>query len=130
MVLNYIKKSLYIACGWVFVVLGIIGIFLPVMPTTIFLIMAAACFAKSSEKFYSWLINHKKFGYLIKHYRENRGMPMRAKIIAISMLNLSILSSIIFFVDSIYIRIMLAIIAVGVTIYLISLKTVPEAVQS
>jgi uncharacterized membrane protein YbaN (DUF454 family) len=57
-------------------------------------------------------------------------MPMRAKIIAISMLNLSILSSIIFFVDSIYIRIMLAIIAVGVTIYLISLKTVPEAVQS
>ncbi|KUO59354.1 hypothetical protein APF79_03080 [bacterium BRH_c32] len=128
MVLNFIKKSLLLVCGWIFVVLGIIGIFLPVMPTTIFLIMAASCFAKSSEKFYRWLINHKIFGYLIKHYRENRGMPMRAKIIAILMLNLSILSSILFFVDSIYIRIMLAIIAVGVTIYLLLLKTVPEAV--
>lgn len=90
--------------------------------------MAAACFAKSSEKFYSWLINHKKFGYLIKHYRENRGMPKRAKIIAIFMLNLSIASSILFFVDSLFVKIILVIIALGVTIYLLSLKTVPEAV--
>jgi len=128
LVTKFIKNSLLNLCGFVFVALGIIGIFLPIMPTTIFLIIATGCFARSSEKFYNWLINHKRFGHLIRHYRENRGIPKRAKIMAILMLNLSIASSILFFVDSFYLKIILGLVAFGVTIYLISLKTVPEAV--
>ncbi|MCK9279546.1 MAG: YbaN family protein [Melioribacteraceae bacterium] len=130
MVIKIIKNSLLNLCGWIFVALGVIGIFLPIMPTTIFLILAAGCFARSSEKFYSWMINHKKFGPLIKNYLENRGMPRRAKIIAIAMLNVSIGSSILFFTDSLYVKIILLGIALGVTIYLLSLKTVPNIVQS
>lgn len=118
------KKYLLIAAGWAFVSLGVIGIFLPLMPTTIFFILAAACFARSSEKFYNWLIYHPKFGKFVRDYRENRGMPLRAKIIAVTMVILSIGSSAVFFTDKLYIRIILIAIAAGVIIYLLSLKTI------
>jgi uncharacterized membrane protein YbaN (DUF454 family) len=118
------KKYLLITAGWAFVSLGVIGIFLPLMPTTIFFILAAACFARSSEKFYNWLIYHPRFGKFIRDYRENRGMPLRAKIIAVTMVILSIGSSAVFFTDKLYIRIILIAIAAGVTIYLLSLKTI------
>ncbi len=121
-----IKKYLLIAAGWAFVSLGVIGIFLPIMPTTIFFILAAACFARSSEKFYNWLIYHPKFGKFIRDYRENRGMPLRAKIIAVSMVIISIGSSAIFFTEIILVRIILIVIAVGVTTYILSLKTIKE----
>lgn len=107
-----------------FVSLGFIGIFVPLMPTTIFLILAAACFARSSDKFYNWLINHPKFGTIIHNYREHRGMPLRAKIIAIVMIILTIGTSAIFFTQNLYVRIMLFTIAVGIISYLLSLKTI------
>lgn len=103
--------------------MGIIGIFLPLMPTTIFFILAAASFARSSEKFYNWLINHPKFGKFIKDYREKRGMPLKSKIIAISMLLLTIGSSAYFFTNSFLIRIILLVIALSVSLYIVSLKT-------
>ncbi len=120
------KKYLLITAGWTFVSLGVIGIFLPLMPTTIFFILAAACFARSSEKFYDWLIYHPKFGKFIRDYRENRGMPLRAKIIAVSMVMLSIGSSAIFFTEKIYVRVILIVIAIGVTSYILSLKTIKK----
>lgn len=123
---NIIYKYLLIAAGWIFVALGVIGIFLPLMPTTIFFILAAASFAKSSEKFYNWLIYHPRFGKFIRDYRENRGMPMRAKIIAISMIILSIGSSAIFFTEKTFVRVLLIITAIGVSSYIISLKTIKQ----
>lgn len=121
---NKIARLLLIIAGWFFVTLGVIGIFLPVMPTTIFLIIAAACFARSSEKFYTWLINNKHFGRLIRDYHEHRGMPLRAKIIAILMLNIAIGYSALFAVSTLWVKILLFAIAIGVTIYLISIKTI------
>jgi uncharacterized membrane protein YbaN (DUF454 family) len=115
-----------IALGWVFVALGVIGIFLPVMPTTIFLILAAACFARSSEKFYTWLIEHKTLGKFIRDYREKRGMPLKAKLVAILLLNLSIGYSSFFVVESLIAKILLLGVALSVTLYLISLKTLRE----
>ena len=124
------KSSLYkyflIALGWFLVGLGVIGIFVPLMPTTIFFILAAACFARSSEKFYNWLIYHPKFGKFIRDYREHRGMPLKSKIIAVSMLLITIGSSAVFFTEKIYVRIILAVIAVGVSSYIISLKTIKQ----
>jgi len=120
-------KVLLISGGWIFVSLGFIGIFVPLMPTTIFLILAAACFARSSDKFYNWLVSHPRFGSIIRNYREHRGMPQKAKIIAISMIILTIGSSAIFFTQNIFVRILLVIIAIGVITYLISLKTIYDS---
>ncbi|WKZ69207.1 MAG: YbaN family protein [Melioribacteraceae bacterium] len=127
---NRLVRWLLITAGWFFVTLGVIGLFLPVMPTTIFLIIAAACFARSSDKFYNWLLNNKQFGKLIRDYREHRGMPLRAKFIAIIMLNLFIGYSAIFAVELVWVKILLLVIAIGVTTYIISIKTLrPNQIQ-
>lgn len=130
MKLNDLSKPFLIAAGWTFVALGIIGIFLPLMPTTIFFILAAWCFAKSSEKFYNWLIYHPRFGKIVRDYREKRGMPIKSKIIAVAMLILTIGSSAIFFTQQIIVRAILICIALGVSAYIISLKTLRENVST
>jgi uncharacterized membrane protein YbaN (DUF454 family) len=119
-----IYKYLFIGLGWFFVGLGIVGIVTPLLPTTVFFIIAAWFFAKSSDRFYSWLINHPRFGKFIRDYREKRGMPLKSKIIAVLMLNITILSSIIFFTKNIYVRLLLAVIAISVSFYIISLNTI------
>lgn len=121
---NKFLRIILIICGWIFVGLGIIGVFLPVMPTTIFLILAAGCFARSSEKFYYWLINNKYLGRYIKDYMEQRGMPLRAKIVAITMINVVIGYSVFFAVKTLWVQVLLVIIAVSLTVYLISIKTI------
>jgi uncharacterized membrane protein YbaN (DUF454 family) len=113
-----------IAIGWICVSLGVIGIFLPVMPTTVFLLIAAACFAKSSEKFYVWLISNKYLGKFVLDYREKRGMTKKSKILAISSLTIVLGSTIIFFVDPAWLKVMLTVILIGVASYILSLKTV------
>lgn len=73
----------WFALGWVMVALGFIGIFLPIMPTTIFLILAAACFSHSSPRFERWLLDHQWFGPSIRRWRESRAIPLKAKLVAI-----------------------------------------------
>jgi uncharacterized membrane protein YbaN (DUF454 family) len=121
-----IYKYFLIAIGWIFVSLGVIGIFVPLMPTTIFFILAAASFAKSSERFYNWLINHPQFGKFIKDYREKKAMPLRSKIISISMMAVIISTSAALFTDSIWIRVLLFLILISVSIYIISLNTLKD----
>lgn len=120
------SKPFLIILGWLFILLGVIGIFLPLMPTTIFFILAAWCFSRSSEKFYNRLINHPRFGKIIRDYHEKNGMPARSKAIAITMMLLTITISAIFFTQEIYIRIILFFIALGVSIYIILLNTIKE----
>ena len=85
-----IRKTLLIICGFLFVGLGILGIFLPVLPTTVFFLLAAACFARSSPRFYHWLLHNRWFGSYIRNYREGRGLPMRHKVITVALLWLTI----------------------------------------
>ena len=73
---------LYKILGFTFVALGVIGIFLPVFPTTPFLILVAACFSKSSEKWHQWLLNHKVFGPIIHDWEDNRCIKCRIKVVA------------------------------------------------
>jgi hypothetical protein len=119
-----IYKYLFIGLGWFFVGLGVVGIVTPLLPSTVFFIVAAWFFSKSSDRFYSWLINHPRFGKFIRDYREKRGMPLKSKIIAVLMLNITILSSIIFFTKNIYVRLLLVVIAISVSFYIISLNTI------
>ena len=69
--------------GWAMVALGIIGAMLPIMPTTIFMILAAGCFSHSSPRFESWLLDHRWFGGPIRRWRASRAIPRKAKILAI-----------------------------------------------
>ena len=72
--------------GVLSVALGVLGILLPLLPTTPFLLLAAGCFVRSSPKLYAWLLNHKWFGSYIRHYREHKAIPLRAKIVVLALL--------------------------------------------
>ncbi len=126
---NSPSKLLLIVLGWVFVGLGVIGIFLPLMPTTIFMIIAAWCFARSSDKFYKWLIYHPRFGKTIRDFHERKGMTLKSKISAIVMMVLAISISAIFFTQKIFVRIILFSIAIGVAVYIASLKTIKSDIS-
>ena len=82
-------RYLLIFCGAVSFLLGIIGIFLPIMPTTPFIILAAACWARASPRFHRWLHQHRYFGPMIQNWENNGAVPRKAKIFAISMMSLS-----------------------------------------
>ncbi|WP_036987281.1 YbaN family protein [Zestomonas thermotolerans] len=79
--------------GWLSVLLGVIGIFLPVLPTTPFLLLAAACFARSSQRFYHWLVDHPKLGPWVRDYLDGSGIPLKGKVYAIGLMWTSILVS-------------------------------------
>lgn len=120
---NSLVKFLLIVAGSFFLVIGIIGIFIPVLPTTPFLVLAAACYAKSSERFYNWLINNKWFGSYIRNYREKKGISLKHKIYTISLLWVTILFSAFFIIKNLWVRAILIIIAVLVTSHVLTIKT-------
>ena len=114
---------MYISAGHIAVGLGVLGIILPVLPTTPFLLLAAWLYMRGSDKFYNWLVNHRVLGAYIRDYTEGRGVPLRAKITAVSTMWIFILISAFLFVSFIWARIMLIAIALGVTIHISTLPT-------
>ena len=102
---NLFFKILWISLGSFFVALAAIGVALPGIPTTPFLILAAACYIRSSQKLYDWLISNKTFGPYLKDYREGKGIPKKAKALAISMIVLFVGSSVIFGIESLNLKI-------------------------
>ena len=117
-------RALLIAAGTICLTLGAIGIFLPILPTTPFLLLAAACYLRSSKRIHKWLLNNRWFGEYIKNYQAGRGIPLKTKIIAITVLWLAIVYSTIFVVNEILIaQIALLAIAAGVSLHLIRLPT-------
>lgn len=115
-------RYFYLISGFLLVAIGVIGIFLPLLPTTIFLILASACFVKSSPKANEWLRNHRVLGIYIKNYQDKTGLNIRAKIFNIAFLWIMILISAFYFTDEFYIKVILLLIAVGVTIHLLMIK--------
>ncbi len=119
------KNLFYRILGILCVILGGIGIFLPVLPTTPFLLLAAWAFLRSSDRLYNWLMNHPVFGYYIKAYIKYKGVERKYKVFAISMLWITIGFSI-YLVDKLWLEILLAFIAMGVTIHILSLRTLTK----
>ena len=121
--MTHLKRTVLMIAGFLFVALGIIGIFLPVMPSIPFLIVASICFSKSSKKFHNLLLNNKWVGPHIKNYHENNGIKVKTKILSIIFQWAGILFTSIFLVHNFFGRILMVIIATGATIYIVSLKT-------
>ncbi|MEO8666668.1 MAG: YbaN family protein [Ignavibacteria bacterium] len=119
-------RALLTAGGFLFVGIGVLGMFLPLLPTTIFFLLAAWCFARSSEKFHYWLHHNKLFGKYLTNYSINKGMTLGSKIFSISFLWAGILVSVIFATNLIYIRILLIAIAIGVSWHILAIKTLKE----
>jgi len=120
---NKFFRYLLIISGTICLVFGIIGIVLPILPTTPFLLLAAACNARSSQRFYNWLMNNRWLGNYIKNYHDGRGVPLKFKIFTISLLWITILFSIYYVIDNLWVEVILFIIAISVTIHIITIKT-------
>ncbi|MCB2220480.1 MAG: YbaN family protein [Bacteroidetes bacterium] len=127
---NQPLKWLYITLGTVAVGLGFLGIFLPLLPTTAFLLLAAWAYARSSPRFYHWLLNNRLFGRYITAYLQGKGMPVISKVSTILLLWLTILATTIFFVENIYVRIVLIMVAIGVSIHIVTLPTLRRSNES
>ena len=101
--------------------LAILGIFLPLLPTVPLLLLAAACFARSSERCYRWLLDHPYLGPMVESYLDVRGIPRRAKLTALALIWLSIPISALLFTEQLWLRVLLLTIGLGITIYLLRL---------
>ncbi len=122
-----VRKWFLITLGVLAVGLGVIGVFVPVLPTTPFLLLAAGCFMRSSEQLYKWLIQHPYFGTYIRNYREHRAITPRARLITLVILWGGIGFTVLFAVTTWWLRALLGLVAVGVTLHLTLLKTLkPE----
>jgi len=118
-----LSRWVLIIVGSFFAGLGILGIFLPLLPTTPFLLLAAACYIRSSERLYNWLMNNKWIGRYIKNYLEGKGVPLKSKVLSISALWITIGYSVFFVVNIFSVRVILILIAIGVTMHLLSIRT-------
>lgn len=121
---NTLRRYLWLILGLICVGLAFIGALLPIMPTTIFLILATFFFARSSPRFYNWIMNHKIFGSLIRDWRNGQGIPLNAKVLAVSIIVLTIGFSIIVTPLAV-VKVILILIGSCLCIYLITRPTKP-----
>ena len=116
---NPLKKVLWISLGILFVGLGAIGVVIPGLPTTPFLILAAACFIRSSQRLYDWLIKNKTFGPYLKDYREGKGIPKKAKILAVSMIIVFVSYSVFFAISNLTLKITVGLLGLTGLLYVL-----------
>ena len=118
-----IRKGILIFTGTVCVGLGVLGMILPLLPTTVFLLLAAYCYSRSSERFHNWLITNRWCGQYIQNYRSGRGISLSQKISTLLILWASIGSSIWIVSPSFWLTLLLLAVALGVTTHILWLKT-------
>jgi uncharacterized protein len=114
-------RWLLLVLGLVFTATGLLGVLLPLLPTTPFLLLAAACFARSSPRCHRWLMDHRLFGPTIRQWQTERTLPRRSKYLAVALLVLSLGFSIMFFVQNAYLQVFLLLLGLALTIFLLRL---------
>ncbi len=118
-----LMKYILAFLGTVSLMLGVLGIFLPVLPTTPFLLLAAALYLRSSRRLYNWLLSHKHLGPYIKNFYEEKAIPLRVKIVSVSLLWITLLYCAFFVASAWWMRILFIAIAAGVTVHILGYKT-------
>jgi uncharacterized membrane protein YbaN (DUF454 family) len=118
-----LRKGLFVVAGSIFLALGCVGIVLPILPTTPFLLLSAACYYKGSERMHRWMLNNRWFGNYIKNYKEGKGLSLKAKVLTLALLWIVISYSALFVVNVLIIQVILFAIAVGVSLHIVTLPT-------
>jgi uncharacterized membrane protein YbaN (DUF454 family) len=117
------KRCFLIGTGFLSLGLGVVGVFLPVLPTTPFLLLSAWCFLRSSKRLYRWITGHRLFGPYIVNYLRYRAVTVKAKLLSIVLLWVVILSTVVFAVEAFWLRLLLTAIAVAVSVHLATMRT-------
>ena len=120
------KRILLITAGVLSVFLGTLGLFIPLLPTTPFLLLAAACFVRSSDRFYYWLIHHRIFGTYIRNYREKGGITVKHKIITLCLLWIAIILTILFLISHLILQFFLFAVGFLVSLHILSINTIKD----
>ncbi len=118
-----VSRYLFLVAGTLFLAVGMIGIVLPILPTTPFLLLAAACYGRSSARCHRWLVTNRLFGCYLSDYLCGRGVPWRVKAGALLFLWAVITASAVFFIDRWWLRGILFVVAVGVSVHVLLLKS-------
>lgn len=113
-----------ISFALIFLILGVIGIFLPLLPTTPFILLASACYARSSVRFYNWLMNHPRLGPALRTWKEKRSISRKHKVLAVSLIVLTLSPTVILWVPVVSVKILLLVIGISVSLFIV---TRPEA---
>lgn len=116
-------RALFMVAGTVALGLGILGIFLPVLPTTPFVLLAAACYARGSKRFYRRLLANRTFGPIIIEWERHRSIPYRTKMAAVVLMSLTLATSIVFFVKPVWLKVALGILGIGLALWMIRLPS-------
>ena len=117
------KKGIFVVARTISLGLGAAGVFLPILPTTPFLLLSAACYYKGSERMHRWLLNNKLFGSYIRNYNEGKGISQTGKIFTLFLLWITIGYSALFMVSSYVVQIVLFAVAIVVTVHVVTLPT-------
>lgn len=124
--LNHMKKCLFIILGTLSLLLGFVGILLPLLPTTPFLLLSSVCYLRGSKRAYRWLMTRKVIGTYLYNYLTYKAIPKSKKVAAIILLWATLFLSIML-IDHWPVRILLILVGIGVSIHLFSLKTIKES---
>jgi len=119
-----LKRRLFVIAGTLALGIGVIGIIIPVLPTTPFLLLAAICYMRGSQRLYNALLRNRFVGSYVRNYLEGRGMSLKMKIWTLSLLWIATVSTAVLATDGLIIRFILAIVLTGVTIHILLIKTV------
>ena len=125
---NTTRQTFFALLGGVSLATGIAGIFLPVLPTTCFVLFAAWCFARSSPRLHAWIRTHRWFGPIVQSWEVDRAVPLRAKYLAVGITALTCMVSA-WIVPIGWVRVILALVVIGVTILMVRLPTRPTSAR-
>jgi uncharacterized membrane protein YbaN (DUF454 family) len=118
-----VKRTIYVLAGTIFLVIGAVGVVIPVLPTTPFLLLSAACYMRGSERMHSWMLNNRVFGTFIRDYREGKGIAFRNKLLTLVLLWFTISFSVLFVIEIPLLKGLLFLIAFVVSAHIVLLPT-------
>jgi hypothetical protein len=124
------KRAIYLGLGIFMLAIGIVGVWLPLIPTTGPVLLAAWCFARSSERFDHWMLNHQVFGPIVRDWRSGAGFTVRAKVIAVVALAVTFGVSIWFVRSNLPVVIGLVVLALALAVFIVSRPTKPSGTES
>ena len=121
--MNWAKKAVLVAAGSLCLALAVLGVFLPLLPTTPFLLLASACYVRSSERLHGWLMGNRVLGGYIRGFKERRGIPLRARVTTVVLLWLPLAYSI-YRLDLLWLELLLLLMGVTWSVLILRMKAV------